>query len=252
MDHPRPYVIGIASEDPEDVRSFEVIAREIAIRGWTCPILYFADPLHRVAARLAGVNDPSLLRGMESQVIKGCGKPDLRMLVEILTGCNYTPDLGSVFGGTHRDLCGKFYVVIERLFRFRDGGLYFEECSEGVTYGRFIQLLDVAMRDLFGDDVFVLDARARCAGLGSHAVIIPDVRHDNEANFVRSAGRLLHIDAAFKILSDDDGDSAPVPKTEIARLTEDLVILNDQTEGFDATLVAFAEFAIADGLMPVQ
>lgn len=46
-------------------------------------------------------------------------------------------------------------------------------------------------RDLINPDLWVLLMAKRCKGL--RKVVIPDVRMENEANFVRERGKLLHL-----------------------------------------------------------
>ena len=78
-------------------------------------------------------------------------------------------------------------------------------------------------RNMVDKDLWITLAKAERIENGP-GMVIPDVRFPNEATFVRERGVLVHIDSPRGVVLNAHSSNVP-----LARLTDDLVIVNDGT-----------------------
>lgn len=217
-----------------------VLASEIAARGSTVGVVEFAAPLKRIVALLTGIRvREAFENATKARHVESIRCIDPRDAVEALTGSNYDPNrLEPAFGRTHRVLFDQFMAAFDRLFEAHGETRRIRAHPEGATFGRLLQLMGTeGMRHVLGADVFVCAARARCAALACDVVILPDVRFENEAAFVRENGRILHIEPAFDLRTGDGRSVAHSSESGVAQCSVDARVQNRRDASFSKTIV---------------
>ena len=247
MEQPPRVVIGIAGPmGAGKSYAADLLAEKYRSMGRTAEVIPFARPLKAIAGHLACLagfdphSDEAKNAVIETVPYRYSWIPPC---VETLTGAAYDPNrLDPVFGMEQRYMYARMVEAFDRIFVRRDGCWRFRENEAGVTFGRLLQLLGTeGMRGSFGEDVFVKAARAALERATADVLIFPDVRFENEAAFVREAGKLIHIQPAFAIELGDGRKETHASEAGVGSAVGDITVWNHGDEWFAAAIFAAAK-----------
>ncbi len=134
------------------------------------------------------------------------------------------------FDGTvcHYNFTTPIKAALQKMFNWSShytyGDLKDEMTNLGFTPRKAMQTLGTEWGRSLNKDLWIEIAKNNTPNY--RFVIIPDVRYDNEADFIRDNGALIHVSRGYRRLADIDGIVGHTSERGVKRMPEDYFIVN--------------------------